>query len=183
MVLERGRALVVVTNKWDGLSAEARKKVRDDLDRRLPFLDFAERMTISALHGTAVGDVLPAVERAFDAAMRDMSTTELTRELEAAVSAHPPPLVRGRRIRLRYAHQGGRNPPVIVIHGNQTDRVPESYRRYLINRFRKAFRLKGTPVRLSFKSSDNPYKGRRNKLTPRQERKRRRMMKHVKSKG
>ncbi len=183
LVLERGRALVVVTNKWDGLSAEARKKVRDDLDRRLPFLDFAERMTISALHGTAVGDVLPAVERAFDAAMRDMSTTELTRELEAAVSAHPPPLVRGRRIRLRYAHQGGRNPPVIVIHGNQTDRVPESYRRYLINRFRKAFRLKGTPVRLSFKSSDNPYKGRRNKLTPRQERKRRRMMKHVKSKG
>ncbi len=183
LVLERGRALVVVTNKWDGLSAEARKKVRDDLDRRLPFLDFAERMTISALHGTAVGDVLPAVERAFDAAMRDMSTTELTRELEAAIAAHPPPLVRGRRIRLRYAHQGGRNPPVIVIHGNQTDRVPESYRRYLINRFRKAFKLKGTPVRLSFKSSDNPYKGRRNKLTPRQERKRRRMMKHVKSKG
>ncbi|MDJ0909957.1 MAG: ribosome biogenesis GTPase Der [Woeseiaceae bacterium] len=183
LVLERGRALVVVTNKWDGLSAEARKKVRDDLDRRLPFLDFAERMTISALHGTAVGDVLPAVERAFDAAMRDMSTTELTRELEAAISAHPPPLVRGRRIRLRYAHQGGRNPPVIVIHGNQTDRVPEAYRRYLINRFRKAFKLKGTPVRLSFKSSDNPYKGRRNKLTPRQERKRRRMMKHVKGKG
>jgi GTP-binding protein len=180
LVLERGRALVVVTNKWDGLSPEKRKKVRDDLDRRLPFLDFAERITISALHGTAVGELLPAAERAYKAAIADLSTTELTRELEGAVMEHPPPMVRGRRIRLRYAHQGGRNPPVIVIHGNQTERLPEAYRRYLVNRFRKAFRLKGTPVRLSFKTSDNPYKGRRNKLTPRQERKRSRLMKRVK---
>jgi GTP-binding protein len=180
LVLERGRALVVVTNKWDGLPPEHRKKVRNDLERRLPFLDFAERITISALHGTAVGDLLPAVERAYKAATADLSTTALTRELEAAVLEHPPPLVKGRRIRLRYAHQGGRNPPVIVIHGNQTERVPEAYRRYLVNRFRKAFRLKGTPVRLVFKTSDNPYKGRRNKLTPRQERKRARLMKRVK---
>ena len=180
LVLERGRALVVVTNKWDGLSAGDRKHVRDELDRRLPFLDFAERITISALHGTAVGDLLPAVERAYKAATRDLSTTELTRELESAIAAHPPPVVRGRRIRLRYAHQGGRNPPVIVIHGNQTDRVPEAYRRYLINRFRKVFKLRGTPVRLSFKTSDNPYKGRRNKLTPRQQRRRKRLMKHTK---
>ena len=180
LVLERGRSLVVVVNKWDGLSASQRKHVRDELDRRLPFLDFAERISISALHGTAVGDLLPAVERAFRAAITDLSTAELTRELEAAVAAHPPPMVRGRRIRLRYAHQGGRNPPVIVIHGNQTERVPEAYRRYLINRFRKAFKLKGTPVRLAFKSSDNPYKGKRNKLTPRQERKRERLMKRVK---
>ncbi len=180
LVLERGRALVIVTNKWDGLSPDLRKKVRDDLERRLPFLDFAERMTISALHGTAVGDLLPAVERAYSAAMRDLSTTDLTRELEAAVMAHAPPLVRGRRIRLRYAHQGGRNPPVIVIHGNQTDKLPEAYRRYLVNRFRKAFKLMGTPVRLAFKTSDNPYKGRRNKLTPRQERKRKRLMQRVK---
>ena len=180
LVVERGRALVIVTNKWDGLSADHRKKVRDDLERRLPFLDFAERITISALHGTAVGDLLPAVERAYRAAMSDLSTTELTRELEAAVMAHPPPLIRGRRIRLRYAHQGGRNPPVIVIHGNQTKSVPEAYRRYLVNRFRKAFKLKGTPVRLAFKTGENPYKGRRNKLTPRQERKRKRLMQHVK---
>ena len=180
LVLERGRALVIVTNKWDGLTADQRKKVRDDLDRRLPFLDFAERMTISALHGTAVGDLLPAVERAYSAATRDLSTTELTRELEAAVMEHAPPLVRGRRIRLRYAHQGGRNPPVIVIHGNQTDKLPEAYRRYLANRFRKVFKLKGTPVRLSFKTSKNPFKGRRNKLTPRQERKRKRLMQRVK---
>jgi GTP-binding protein len=180
LILERGRALVVVTNKWDGLTARERKHVRDELDRRLPFLDFAERITISALHGTAVGDLLPAVERAYRAATRDLSTTELTRELESAVTAHPPPLVRGRRIRLRYAHQGGRNPPVIVIHGNQTEKVPEAYRRYLINRFRKVFKLRGTPVRLNFKSSDNPFKGKRNKLTPRQERKRARLMKRVK---
>ena len=180
LVLERGRSLVIVTNKWDGISAEQRKHVRDQLDRRLPFLDFAERITISALHGTAVGDVLPAVERAFKAAVIDMPTTELTRELESAITAHPPPLVRGRRIKLRYAHQGGRNPPVIVIHGNQTERVPESYRRYLVNHFRKIFKLRGTPVRLQFKSSDNPYKGRRNKLTPRQERRRKRLLKRVK---
>ncbi|MDH3615573.1 MAG: ribosome biogenesis GTPase Der [Gammaproteobacteria bacterium] len=180
LVLERGRALVVVINKWDGLSAYERKRIRDELDRRLPFLDFAERMTISALHGTAVGDLLPAVERAFRAATRDLSTTELTRELESAVMEHSPPMVRGRRIRLRYAHQGGRNPPVIVIHGNQTDKLPEAYRRYLINRFRKAFKLKGTPVRLSFKTGDNPFKGRRNKLTPRQERSRKRLMRRVK---
>ena len=180
LILERGRALVVVTNKWDGLTAPQRKHVRDELERRLPFLDFAERITISALHGTAVGDLLPAVERAYAAATRDMSTTDLTRELESAVTAHPPPLVRGRRPRLRYAHQGGRNPPVIVIHGNQTERLPEAYRRYLINRFRKAFKLKGTPVRLSLKTSDNPYKGKRNKLTPRQVQKRKRLMKHAK---
>ncbi len=180
LVVERGRALVVVANKWDGLSRDQRRHVRDELDRRLPFLGFAERMTISALHGTAVGDLLPAAERAYKAATRDMSTTDLNKVLEEAVIAHPPPLVRGRRIRLRYAHQGGRNPPVIVIHGNQTERLPEAYRRYLINRFRKVFRLQGTPVRLAFKTSENPYKGRRNKLTPRQVRKRKRLMKHVK---
>jgi GTP-binding protein len=180
LTVERGRALVVVANKWDGLTQEQRKKVKSELDRRLPFLDFAERMTISALHGTAVGDLLPAVERAYKAATRDISTADLNKELEAAVTAHAPPLVRGRRIRLRYAHQGGRNPPVIVIHGNQTERLPDAYRRYLINRFRKAFRLKGTPVRLSFKTSDNPFKGRRNILTPRQERRRKRVIKKAK---
>jgi GTP-binding protein len=182
LTVERGRALVVVTNKWDGLSTDERRRIKEELDRRLPFLDFAERMTISALHGTAVGDVLPAALRAYRAATRDIPTSELNRVLEDAVRAHAPPLVGGRRIRLRYAHQGGRNPPVIVVHGNQTDRLPEAYRRYLVNRFRKAFKLQGTPVRLSFKSSDNPFKDRRNKLTPRQERSRRRLLKHVKKK-
>ena len=180
LIVERGRALVVVANKWDGLSQDQRRHVRAQLDRRLPFLDFAEQHTISALHGSGVGDLVPAVERAYRAATRDLPTSDLTRVLEDAVREHQPPLVRGRRIRLRYAHQGGRNPPVIVIHGNQTERLPETYRRYLINRFRKVFGLKGTPVRLQLKTGDNPFKGRRNKLTPRQDRKRKRLMKFVK---
>jgi GTP-binding protein len=180
LIVERGRALVVVANKWDGLDPDRRRQVREQIERRLPFLDFAERMTISALHGSGVGDLLPAAERAYSAAVRDLPTSDLTRELQNAIRAHEPPMVRGRRIRLRYAHQGGRNPPVIVIHGNQTESVPEAYRRYLINRFRKVFRLMGTPVRLAFKTSDNPFQGRRNKLTPRQERKRKRLIKHVK---
>lgn len=178
LIAERGKALVVVVNKWDGLTAAQRREVRDALDRRLPFLEFARRITVSALHGTAVGDLLPAVDNAYRAATRDLPTGDLTRELENAVIAHTPPLVRGRRIRLRYAHQGGRNPPVIVIHGNQTEQLPDAYRRYLVNWFRKAFRLKGTPVRLVFRTGENPYKGRRNKLTPRQERKRARLVKH-----
>ena len=178
--VERGRAMVVVTNKWDGLDRDKRRHVKEQLDRRLPFLDFAEKHTISALHGTAVGDLLPAVQRAYKAATRDLPTNSLTEELEKAVEAHTPPLVRGRRIKLRYAHQGGRNPPVIVIHGNQTEGLPDAYRRYLANRFRKVFRLMGTPVRMVFKTSDNPFKGRRNKLTPRQQQKRERLMKHVK---
>lgn len=180
LAVERGRAMVVVTNKWDGLDRDKRRHVKEQLERRLPFLDFAEQHTISALHGTAVGDLLPAARRAYTAATRDLATSSLTRELENAVVAHAPPLVRGRRIKLRHAHQGGRNPPVIVIHGNQTERLPDAYRRYLANRFRKIFHLQGTPVRMVFKTSDNPYKGRRNKLTPRQQRKRERLMKHVK---
>ncbi|NNL55588.1 MAG: ribosome biogenesis GTPase Der [Woeseia sp.] len=179
---ERGRALVVVTNKWDGLSGDQRRHVKSELDRRLPFLEFAERLTISALHGTGVGDLLPAAERAYRAATRDMPTQELNRALADAMTAHAPPMVSGRRIRLRYAHQGGRNPPVIVVHGNQTEKLPDAYRRYLINYFRKVFKLKGTPVRLALKTSDNPFKGRRNKLTPRQEYKRKRLMKHAKRK-
>jgi GTP-binding protein len=180
LVVQRGRALVVVANKWDGLSPDQRRQLKVDLDRRLPFLDFAERMTISALHGTAVGDVLPAAERAYKAATRSLSTTELNRELEAAVTAHPPPLVRGRRIRLRYAHQGGRNPPIIVIHGTQVDRLPASYRRYLANAFRKAFDLHGTPIRVELRGGENPFAGRRNPLTPRQKRKRERLMSFAK---
>jgi len=116
----------------------------------------------------------------YAAAWRNLPTPELTRALQSAVEAHPPPLVRGRRIRLRFAHQGGRNPPVIVIHGNQTDRLPGSYKRYLINHFRQTFALDGTPIRLSFRTGENPYQGRRNKLTPRQQRRRKRLMKHVK---
>jgi GTP-binding protein len=129
---------------------------------------------ISALHGSGVGELLAAVRAAYEAAMREMPTPDLTRVLEAAIRQHQPPLVRGRRIRLRYAHQGGRNPPVIVVHGAQAERTPEDYRRYLANGFREAFRLAGTPVRVDFRSEENPFAGRRDKLTPRQRRTRER---------
>ena len=178
-VVESGRALVVAVNKWDGLDREERAGVRTGVARKLGFLDFAEVHFISALHGSGVGLLLDEVDRAFANATRDLSTPELTRILEATVAEHQPPLVRGRRIKLRYAHQGGRNPPIIVIHGNQTEEVPEPYRRYLINRFRRALSLEGTPLRLEFRSGSNPYEGRRNRLTPRQERKRRRLKSFV----
>ena len=183
LVLERGRALVIGVNKWDGLPHEQRELVRRLIDVRLPFIDFAPLHFVSALHGTGVGDLMVDARRAHRAATADLPTPELTRVLQAAVEQHPPPMVRGRRIRLRYAHQGGRNPPVIVIHGNQTERVPKAYRRFLGNRFREAFRLQGAPIRLEFRSGDNPFAGRRNTLTPRQRHKRERLVKHLKRGG
>ncbi len=177
--LERGRALVIAVNKWDHLPPDQRDTVRRQLDLKLGFVEFAPRHFISALHGTGVGDVLADVVRAHAGTHADLSTPELTRVLEAAVAQHPPPLMRGRRIRLRYAHQGGRNPPVIVVHGTQAERLPKAYRRFLMNRFREAFRLQGVPVRLELRSGENPYAGRRNVLTPRQQRKRARLMGHV----
>ncbi len=182
LILEAGRALVLAINKWDGLSPDQRDQVKRELELRLPFLDFAEKRFISALHGTGVGDLFKAVLRAHQSASMKVSTSRLTDLLELALQAHQPPLVRGRRIKLRYAHQGGQNPPVIVIHGNQTERLPGSYKRYLVNYFRDALRLVGTPIRLELKSTSNPYAGRRNTLTPRQERKRQRLMKHIKKK-
>ena len=181
-VLDSGRALVVVINKWDGLEKDERERIKSELERKLPFLSFAEVKFVSALHGTGVGHLMEAVDAAYAAATRDLKTAELTRVLEEAVMEHQPPLVRGRRIKLRYAHQGGRNPPLIVIHGNQTESVPAAYQRYLANRFRQAFHLWGTPVRIEFRTTANPYKGRRNKLNVRQQQKRRRLMKHVKRK-
>jgi GTP-binding protein len=180
LVAERGRALVVAVNKWDGIPPDQRTAIRDGLDLRLPFLTFAPVLFISARHGTGVGELLAAVQSGYDAAMRELPTKELTRSLEQAVAAHQPPLVRGRRIKLRYAHQGGRNPPVVVIHGNQTRHVPDAYRRYLENWFRQAFRLHGTPMRIEFRTDENPFAGRRNELTPRQVRKRQRLMRRVK---
>lgn len=183
LALERGRALVLAINKWDGLDEDHKSNLQRLIDLRLPFLDFAERHKISALHGTGVGDLFGAIDHAYRAATSDLSTSELTEELEAAVAAHQPPLARGRRIKLRYAHQGGSNPPVIVIHGNQTDRLPGSYKRYLVNRFRKAFKLDGTPIRIELRTGDNPFKDRKNKLTDRQIKKKKRLKKHVKKRG
>ncbi len=180
MVVERGRALVMVVNKWDGLPPEQREQMKKDIDRRLPFLDFAAMHFVSALHGSGVGDLYSAVIGAYGAAMRKFSTPELTRLLNQAVIHYPPPLVKGRRIKLRYAHQGGSNPPLIIIHGNQTAAVPAAYQRYLINTFRNQFRLKGTPLRLEFKTGANPYAGKKNVLTKRQVTKRKRLQKRIK---
>jgi GTPase len=180
LAAERGRAMVIAVNKWDGLPPEQRDNVRRQLELKLPFVDYAPLQFISALHGTGVGDLFALVESSHAAAHRTLPTPELTRVLQDAVTAHQPPLVRGRRIKLRYAHQGGRNPPVIVVHGSQAELLPDTYRRYLANIFRKVFRLQGTPVRIELRSGDNPYAGRRNPLTPRQQKKRERLMRHVK---
>lgn len=182
LAVERGRAVVVAINKWDGLAAEQRDRVRALLELKLPFLTFARVHFISALHGSRVGDLMASVNEAHAAASRDLDTPELTRILEQAVAKHQPPLVRGRRIKLRYAHQGGRTPPVIVIHGNQTDQVPEAYTRYLENTYRSAFKLYGTPIRIEYRTSKNPYAGKRNTLTPRQVRSKKRLMQRVKKK-
>jgi GTP-binding protein len=180
LAAERGRAMVIAVNKWDGLPPDQRDAVRRQLELKLPFLDYAPVQYISALHGTGVGDLFALVDASHEAAHRDLPTPELTRVLQDAVMAHQPPISRGRRIKLRYAHQGGRNPPVIVVHGTQAELLPDSYRRYLANVYRKVFRLQGTPVRIELRSGDNPYAGRRNPLTPRQQRKRERLMRHVK---
>ena len=179
-VIEAGRSLVIVCNKWDGLAAEQRGALRADMERRLGFADFAEIHFISALHGSNVGDLYGAVDRACASARLEVSSKRLTGILESAIAAHSPPLVRGRRIKLRYAHPGGANPPVIVIHGNQTESVPDHYRRYLENAFRRELSLVGTPLRVDFVTGENPYAGKRNTLTPRQIHKRRRLMRHVK---
>ncbi|PWV81574.1 ribosome biogenesis GTPase Der [Halomonas sp. A11-A] len=156
-VLTSGRALVLVVNKWDGLEHEAKEKMRAEIKRRLGFADYADLHYISALHGTGVGDLYPSIERAFASANAHWSTNRLTTILQDAVESHQPPMVHGRRIKLRMAHQGGANPPIIVVHGNQTDSLPEAYRRYLTNTFRKVLKVRGTPMRFEFRSGKNPF--------------------------
>ena len=180
-VVECGRSLIVVVNKWDGLSVEQKDEMKRQLDRRLEFVDFAKTHFISALHGTGVGDIFGMIDAAWASAHIDVPTKALTDLLERALEQHNPPLVRGRRIKLRYAHFGAKNPPTIIIHGSQTDEVPEVYKRYLANFYRRALRLVGTPVRIEFKISENPFEGRRNPLTRRQIHKRQRLVRHTKS--
>lgn len=180
LVLESGRSVVIAVNKWDGLTHDKRDQIRRELDRKLKFIDYAERTFISALHGTGVGGLFSNIESAWRSSQVSARTSVVTEMLQEAITAHPPPLVRGRRVKLRYAHFGGRNPPTIIIHGNQTKSLPASYRRYLANFFRDAFKLIGTPVRIELKQGENPYADKRNVLTPRQVHRKRRMMKHVK---
>ncbi|BAU48150.1 ribosome-associated GTPase EngA [Sulfurifustis variabilis] len=160
-VLERGRGIVIAVNKWDAVPAGDRDWAKRELERKLGFLAFARAHYISALKGQGIGGLFTSVDQAFVSANRELPTSRLNRILASAVAATPPPMVRGRRIRLKFAHQGGRNPPVVVIHGNQVASLPDAYRRYLANVFREAFDLVGTPVRIECREGENPYEGRR----------------------
>ena len=179
-ILNAGRSLVIVVNKWDGLDTDVKDRVKSELDRRLDFIDFARVHFISALHGSGVGNLFDSVKEAYDCATQKMTTSLLTRILQIAVDEHQPPMISGRRVKLKYAHPGGYNPPIIVIHGNQVDKLPDSYKRYLSNHFRRSLKIIGSPIRLQFQEGNNPFAGRRNKLTPNQLRKRKRLMKFIK---
>lgn len=155
--INNGKAIVIAINKWDGLDGMQKTKIRSELERRLVFIDFAPIHFISALHGSGVGKLFPDIDKAYESATKPLKTPMVTKILQDAVNDFPPPLVNGRRIKLRYAHVGGHNPPIIVIHGNQTESVPVSYKKYLERIFRKRLRLVGTPIRIEFKTSYNPY--------------------------
>lgn len=156
-ILQSGRALVVAVNKWDGLKAYAREQIRMAVAHKLKFLDFARIHFISARESTGLDALFRSVDNAYAAAMAKLATPKLTRVLQEAIARQAPPRHGATRPKMRYAHQGGSNPPIIVIHGNALDHVPESYRRYLENTFRETFRLTGTPLRIQFNTSHNPY--------------------------
>ena len=176
--LNAGRSLVIAVNKWDGMTDYDKERVKSELDRRLGFIDFAKIHFISALHGTGVGHLYESVEEAYDSSTKRISTSMLTRIMNMATDDHNPPMVQSRRVKLRYAHAGGYNPPLIVIHGNQVKKLPDSYKRYLMNYFRRSLKIMGTPIRIEFREGSNPFEGRRQKLTPNQLHKRKRMMSH-----
>jgi GTP-binding protein len=156
-ILDCGKALVIAINKWDGMSEEGKDHARATIDRHLDFVKFARVHFISALHGTGVGNLFDSINEAYESATKKLSTPILSRLLQKAQTTHSPPLVHGRRVKLRYAHAGGHNPPIIVIHGNQLDALPESYRKFLSHFFIKELNLYGTPVQIQFKVSENPY--------------------------
>ncbi|MBL4647800.1 MAG: ribosome biogenesis GTPase Der [Gammaproteobacteria bacterium] len=179
-ILDTGRALVIAINKWDGLALDVREEIKEELQRRLTFVNFARLHFISALRGSGVGELYRSINEAYASAMCEMPTALLTDLLGDATTKAPPPLVRGRRVKLNYAHTGGHNPPLVVIHGKQTESLPGHYQRYLSNYLREKLKLVGTPLQLEFKTGDNPFKGRRNVLTPRQQYKRKRAKKRFK---
>ncbi len=181
-IINSGRALVVAANKWDGLDSDHRDHIKASILRKLQFASFAKFHFISALHGSGVGSLFKDINEAYRSAIKPLSTPELTRILQDVVAKHPPPLVNGRRIKLRYAHAGGHNPPIVVIHGNQLDALPASYQRYLIKEFTTRLKLVGTPLKVLFKGGENPYEGKKNKLTHTQVKHRKRMMDWVKKK-
>ena len=182
-ILQQGRALVIALNKWDGLGEYERKQVLSEMDRRLQFVPWARQIRLSALHGSGLKELIKAVTEAWRSATINMPTPELTRVLQKAWEAHQPPMSQGRSSRLRFAHAGGNLPPRIIIHGNRTDAIPASYKRYLENVFIRHFKLRGTPLQIDFRSGENPYKDKKNKLTQRQLAKRKRLKKFTKRKS
>jgi GTP-binding protein len=156
-ILESGRALVVAVNKWDGLTSDQRDQIKNDIDRKLDFLSFAETKFISALKGTGINHLMKAVDTAYAAATAKLSTPRLTRALQEAVEKQEPKRKGSTRPKMRYAHQGGQNPPIIVIHGNALDGITEPYKRYLEKHFRDTFDLIGTPLRIELRSGKNPF--------------------------
>ncbi|MCG8412803.1 MAG: ribosome biogenesis GTPase Der [Pseudomonadales bacterium] len=180
-VIESGRALVIAINKWDGMDGDEKDRVRSEIRRRFTFVDFAKIHFISALHGTGVGDLYKSVNKAYESATKELGTSVLTRILEDAVLDHAPPTVNGRRIKLRYAHAGGQNPPTIVIHGKQTNKLPGHYSRYLEKTFRTALKMEGTPIRIELKSDENPFTRKEKNLSPRQIAQKRRIAKNRKA--
>ena len=178
--LNAGRSIVIAVNKWDGLDMDVKEHVKKELDRRLGFVDFARIHFISALHGTGVGHLFESVQEAYKSATTRVGTSVLTRIMKMATEDHQPPMVRGRRVKLKYAHAGGYNPPIVVVHGNLVNELPDSYKRYLMNYYRRSLEIMGTPIRINFQSSDNPFEGKTNKMTLSQERKRKRLMSMMK---
>ncbi len=179
-ILESGKSLVIAMNKWDSMTNQERDTTRTSMDRRLHFVSFAKIHTISALHGTGVGNLFSSIKEAYASATKKISTPELTKILRSAVLTHTPPLINGRRIKLSYAHLGGHNPPLVIIHGNQVGSLPSSYIRYLANTFQSRLKLMGTPVQIELKSGNNPFKDKKNVLTEKQRRKKTRLMRHSK---
>lgn len=181
-ILEAGKALVVAINKWDGLTEYQRAQAEDLLSRKLSFVNWAEAVRISAKHGSGLRELFAAIHRAHASATKEFSTAEVNKTLEVAYETNPPPSIRGHVSKLRYVHPGGSNPPTFIVHGTRLKVLPESYKRYLENFFRKRFKLVGTPVRFIFREGANPYEGKKNELTDRQIARKRRLMRHVKGK-
>ena len=177
-VIDSGRALVIAINKWDGMGADQKDLIKSDIRRRFTFVDFAKIHFISALHGTGVGDLYKSIHKAYDSAKKKLSTNQLTKVLQRAVTDHAPPVVNGRRIKLRYAHPGGHNPPTIVIHGKQTKKLPGHYCRYLEKTFRNILKLEGTPVRIELRSDENPFVKDEQKLSQKQVARKRKIKKN-----
>lgn len=155
--LDSGKGLVVAINKWDAMDSEQKEKIKDDIDRKLGFVEYARRYYISALHGSGVGKLYHAIDEAYAAANKELTTSKLTKALDKATHDHQPPLIGGRRVKCRYAHLGGHNPLLIIIHGKQVEDLPGSYKRYLVKFFRDYFDIQGVPVQLFFKNDENPY--------------------------